>query len=129
LINLIWLENTWTFYSQVVEPFKRTSALQLIVLYSYETEFIVRTNFDIYVFIIIQGIFWDRHGRYRSWIYNYLCKLKHHSGEMYSIQHYVMKFISDLRQVGGFSGYSSFFHHDITEILLKLVLNTTPWDF
>ena len=41
----------------VVEPFKRTSALQLIVLYSYETEFIVRTNFDIYVFIIIQGIF------------------------------------------------------------------------
>jgi hypothetical protein len=25
-----------------------------------------------------------------------------HSGEVYSIQHYVIKFVSDLRQVGGF---------------------------
>ena len=45
-------------------------------------------------------------------------------GEVYSIQHYVKKFVSDLRLVGGFSGYSSFLHHDITEILLKVVLNT-----
>jgi len=33
-------------------------------------------------------------------------------GEKYSIQHYVIKFVSDLRQVGGF------LHHDVTEILL-----------
>ena len=26
------------------------------------------------------------------------------SGEVYSIQHYVIKFVSDLRQVGGFLG-------------------------
>ena len=26
----------------------------------------------------------------------------HTHGEMYSIQHYVIKFVSDLRQVGGF---------------------------
>ena len=32
--------------------------------------------------------------------------------------------VSDLRQVGGFSGYSGFLHQDITEILLKVVLNT-----
>jgi len=44
-------------------------------------------------------------------------------GEVYSIQHYVIKFVSDLRQVVGFSGYSGF-RHDITEILLKLALNT-----
>jgi hypothetical protein len=31
-------------------------------------------------------------------------------GEVYSIQHYVIKFVSDLRQVGGFSGYSGFLH-------------------
>ena len=31
-------------------------------------------------------------------------------GKVYSIQHYVIKFVSDLRQVGGFSGYSSFLH-------------------
>jgi hypothetical protein len=41
------------------------------------------------------------------WIYKYLCNqcrspLKWYLGEMYSIQHYVIKFVSDLRQVGGF---------------------------
>ena len=40
-------------------------------------------------------------------------------GELYSIQHYVMKFVSDLRQVGGFLRVL-----DITEILLKVPLNT-----
>ena len=31
-------------------------------------------------------------------------------GEVYSIQHYVMKFVSDLRQVGCFHRYSGFLH-------------------
>ena len=31
-------------------------------------------------------------------------------GEMYSIQHNVIKFFSDLRQVGGFLRYSGFIH-------------------
>jgi len=31
-------------------------------------------------------------------------------GEMYSIQHYVIKFVSDLQQVGGFSVYSGFLY-------------------
>jgi hypothetical protein len=39
-------------------------------------------------------------------------------GEVYSIQQYVIKFVSDLQQVGGF------LHHNITEILLKVALNT-----
>jgi len=42
------------------------------------------------------------------------------------MQHYVIKFVSDLRQVGGFSGYSG--HHDITEILLKVALNTINYN-
>ena len=42
-------------------------------------------------------------------------------GEVYQIQHYVMKFVSDLPQVGGFL---QVLHHDLTEILLKTVLNT-----
>ena len=37
----------------------------------------------------------------------------HVHGEVYSIQHYVIKLVSDLRQVGGF-----------LDILLKVVLNT-----
>ena len=53
---------------------------------------------------------------------------------MYSIQHYVIKFVSDLRQVGGFPRVLRFplpvtnkaERHDITEILLKRTLNTVP---
>ena len=30
------------------------------------------------------------------------CEFESRSGEVYSIKHYVIKFVSDLRQVGGF---------------------------
>ena len=53
--------------------------------------------------------------------------------EVYSIQHYVIKFVSVLRQVGGFLRVLWFFstnetdRHDTTDILLKVALNTiTP---
>jgi len=49
--------------------------------------------------------------------------LNHVHGEVYSIQHYEIKFISDLRQVGVFS-INKTGCHDIPEILLKVVLNT-----
>ena len=48
-------------------------------------------------------------------------------GEVLLIQHYVIKLVSDLRQVSGFLRFSSTNktdHHDITEILLKVALNT-----
>ena len=51
-------------------------------------------------------------------------------GEVYSMQHYVIKFVSDLRQVGGFLRVIQFPPpnktdlHDITEILLNVSLNT-----
>jgi hypothetical protein len=51
-------------------------------------------------------------------------------GQVYSIQHYVVKSVSDLRQVGGFPRVLWFpppmktDRHDITEILLKVALNT-----
>ena len=51
-------------------------------------------------------------------------------GEVYSIQHYVIKFGCGLRQVGGFllvlwfSPTNTIDRHDITEILLKVELNT-----
>jgi hypothetical protein len=53
------------------------------------------------------------------------CEFKHRSDEVYSIQHYVIKFVSDLRQVGGFLRLLRFLlqkndRHDITEILLKV---------
>jgi hypothetical protein len=50
-------------------------------------------------------------------------------GKVYLIQHYVIKFVGDLRQVGGFlwllqSHTLVTDHYDITEILLKVALNT-----
>ena len=51
-------------------------------------------------------------------------------GEVHSIQNYVIKFVSDLRQVGGFLRVLWFpppiklTPHDKTEILLKVALNT-----
>ena len=55
-------------------------------------------------------------------------------GEMYLIQHYVTKFVDDIRQVVVFSGYSVSFTnktdiYDITEILLKVVLHTMTLTF
>jgi hypothetical protein len=39
------------------------------------------------------------------------------------MRHFVIKFVSDLRQVGGFSTNKTD-HHYIIEILLKVALNT-----
>ena len=53
----------------------------------------------------------DRHDRMRVGFMTYVCnqrlspitlKFEASSGEVYSIQHYVIKFVSDLRQVGEF---------------------------
>ena len=41
-------------------------------------------------------------------------------GEMYSIQHYMIRFVSYLRQVGGFLWVLRTDRHDKTEILLKV---------
>jgi hypothetical protein len=56
------------------------------------------------------------------------------NGKVYSIQHYVIKFVSDLRQVFSpgtpVSSTNKTDRHDITEILLKLTLDTlnlTPY--
>jgi len=53
------------------------------------------------------------------------------SGEVYSILHDVITFISDLRQVGGWLSVGTpvfstnkTYRHDITEILLKVASNT-----
>jgi len=55
------------------------------------------------------------------------CEFEYRSEQ--GVQHYVIKFISDLQQVGGFLRVLWFpppikLTHDITEILLKVALNT-----
>ena len=57
-------------------------------------------------------------------------------GEVYSIQQYVMNFVRDLLQIDSFNSPSTqvsstnkTYLHDITEILLKVALNTiVPYD-
>jgi hypothetical protein len=56
-----------------------------------------------------------------------------YDGKVYSIQHYLIKFVSDFRNVDGLlrgppvSSTNQTDRHAITEILLKVVLNTiTP---
>ena len=55
--------------------------------------------------------------------HNWCCEFKSRSG--WGVHHYVIKFVSDLRQVMVFSGFSTNKTdlHYITEILLKVVLN------
>jgi hypothetical protein len=53
------------------------------------------------------------------------CEFESRTGR--GVQYYVIKVVSDLRQVGGFLKVSSTNktdRHDITEILLKVALNT-----
>ena len=56
--------------------------------------------------------------------------LKPIHGEVYSMQHYMIKFVNYLQQAGGFLPVLQFPPpikqdcHDITEILLKVALNT-----
>ena len=78
---------------------------------------------------------------YESWIYSCLYNqclspqtlwVKSRPGEVYSMQHYVIKFVSVLQQVCGFlwvlrcTPLIKLDGHDITEILLKVALNTIP---
>ena len=63
-------------------------------------------------------------GAYHHWC----CEFEYRSGR--GVQYYVIKFVNDLRQVVGFSpstpvsSTNKTDYHDITEILLKVVLNT-----
>ena len=59
--------------------------------------------------------------------YEISCEFEPCSGEVYSIQHYVIKFVSELRQVSAFLWFpppKKTYRHDITEIVLKVALNT-----
>ena len=84
----------------------------------------IRTTFQVH-----KGLSWS--WSYGSWIYNYLCnECESRSGEVYSVQHYVIKLVSDLQLISGFLRVLRFLPpikltcHDKTEILLKVALDT-----
>ena len=60
-----------------------------------------------------------------STYHHWSCEFESRSGEVYSIQHYVIKFVSDLRQVNHFLRVFQFSPPiKLTDILLKDALNT-----
>jgi len=80
------------------------------------------------------GFQWKKNTLIVSRIYLESCFIhifnNHTCSDVYLIQHYVIKFVSDLQQVGGFflgpsvSSTNKTDCHNITEILLKVALNT-----
>ena len=72
-----------------LSPFIKLNLLPVLTIYSFVKEVGHRDHDRMVVgFITIYAI-----------------SAYHCSGEVYSIQHYVKKFVSDLRQVGGYSGF------------------------
>ena len=66
--------------------------------------------------------------------HHYSCGFEPVHGEVYTIQHYVIKFVSDLQQVGGFLRVHWFplpikLTTTIAEILFKVVVNTISPSF
>ena len=68
----------------------------------------------------------DKHITY-MWVLSHIALY----GNTLHLQHYVIKFVNDLQQIGGFSWGTPVYSankidfHDITEILLKVALSTT----
>ena len=61
-----------------------------------------------------------------SALHHWCCEFESRSGEVYSLQHYMIQFVSDLHKVSGtpVSSTIKIVHRDVTEILLKMALNT-----
>jgi hypothetical protein len=106
----------------------------LISLIRWKQEFFLQTSvFFKYIVLYIRGQCGrDRYvvgltTTYAISAYHHWCEFESRSGR--SVQHYVIKFVSDLWQVSGFlpgppvSSTNKTDRHDITKILLKVALN------
>ena len=95
-----------------------------------EVSFLISYRHDLYRMVVGFTMTYAISAYYQS-----SCEFKSRSGEVYSIQHYVIKFVSDLWQVSGFLRALRFpppnktDRHDITEIVLKVVLTTITITF
>jgi hypothetical protein len=96
LFSILSLSGPWSG-----EP-DRVSQMMLLI------KTVVKTNSPLFCLsvIYIQKSLKQWSWSYGSWIYSYLCNRQtkvvisnHVHGKVYSIQHYVIKFVSDLRQV------------------------------
>ena len=61
-----------------------------------------QTKLEIYIFPVINEFRVLRGGFFFSFLFFFLVCSEASSGEVYSIHHYMIKFVSDLRHVGGY---------------------------
>ena len=93
----------------------------LVLLYTRLCKVIVYAGFNLFLYFLFTTAFGHQHQR---------CDVESSSGEVYLTQHYVIKVVSDFRQVDGFHRIlrspqqNKIDRHDIAEILLKVELNT-----
>ena len=106
----------------------------ILLLYWYIYMYISTCAICILRLVVIVGVFVLGGGgassSYGSWIYSYLCNhclspLKLWVGIllMYSIKHYVIKFVGDLRQVGNWNIVESGVKHHKPCIIFSLYTN------
>jgi hypothetical protein len=111
MLNESWLVEweSW-FVCQYINwnlTFKVQMYLIFLYLYKFHVFLIGFIMLKVYLIDRVRVQSWS----YGSWIYNYLCNqctsplmlwVRIRFDEVYLIQHYVIKFVSDLRQVSNF---------------------------
>ena len=119
-------------HSKKMKLFSHCIGTRVFLLFSLVSSFISARSI-----LQSRGSSWSWSWSYGSWIYKYLCLSplmlwvqNPIHGEVYSIQHYVIKFVSNLAAGQCFSpgmpvsSTNKTDRHNIAEILLKVVLNT-----
>jgi hypothetical protein len=118
------IELKWELYAQQLSKNLHNSSVIAI----WRITIPINKMFSVgQVVIKVDGPSWS--WSYGNWIYiyNYLCNqclspltlFESPYCEVYSTEHYVIKFVSDLQQVGGFSPGTPVSSTDITELVLK----------
>ena len=136
-----WPIQSRLIYQTVVSFDKLFKLLsQICVGQNISLVYIINLHYKCHVLFNINSIktyFQGRRGRVQSVpITTKVVSFNPTHGDVYFIQHYMIKFVSDLRPVSSFllwlslgtqvSSTNRTDSHDITEILLKVVLNTIP---
>jgi hypothetical protein len=122
-------------HSNKMKLFSHCIGTRVFLLFSLVSSFISARSI-----LQSRGSSWSWSWSYGSWIYKYLCNQclspltlwvqNPVQGEVYSIQHYVIKFVSNLAAGQWFSpgmpvsSTNKTDRHNIAEILLKVALNT-----
>ena len=126
-----WINGEVTKYTNwnVNQPANTNSQNENCVMINKTVSDVIKLTFHLFIRMGIQYSFTTTYAisAYHHWC----CEFESRSGP--GVQHYAIKFVSDLWQVGGFpcvslgppvSSTNETDHHDITEILLKVALNT-----